>query len=404
MPTDLENARLMLLCLQFSTATTFDYKKIGEECGISAGAASKRMSRLKKAIKEGKETNLDVRYLWSCIRLSDMDNVDFKAVGAELSLNPGAASKRWSRLKQALERGETGSTGPATGADVGKQGGARNGKKRQNAEIASDQEPDAANAKKAKSKPGTTRKTKVEEKIGNDDDGAAEPLREAVTTGAKNKKSTVDADTDVTRVTAETPKAKSAPRLRRPRPLTDEEIYKKLDVDEAEILEKRSMGPNPVRAYPKAHNLTDTFHALRTPDGKEVAPISGVFDNIISPGGAPAGGYPTPTDNRVLPSEQQQQNKPNSQEIFAEDAMMSPSGGGGSTADSTITADQQSSTKNSKSNGSVVGDDWFQVPQNLPNPFVDSGANGGGRAARVDYMSAFFLSNDDVPGDDEEYC
>lgn len=33
------------------------------------------MSRLKQAVKEGKENGLDVRYLWSCIQHSDMNNV-----------------------------------------------------------------------------------------------------------------------------------------------------------------------------------------------------------------------------------------------------------------------------------------------------------------------------------------
>lgn len=55
----------------------FDYKKIGEACGISAGAASKRMSRLKQAVKSGKESGLDVRYLWSCIQNSDIKDVSF---------------------------------------------------------------------------------------------------------------------------------------------------------------------------------------------------------------------------------------------------------------------------------------------------------------------------------------
>lgn len=56
-------------------AFQFDYKKIAEACDITAGAASKRMSRLKQAVKAGKETGLDVRFLWSCIQNSDMKDV-----------------------------------------------------------------------------------------------------------------------------------------------------------------------------------------------------------------------------------------------------------------------------------------------------------------------------------------
>ncbi|KAK0645115.1 hypothetical protein DIS24_g8225 [Lasiodiplodia hormozganensis] len=489
MPTDLDNAKLMFLCLKFSTATTFDYKKIGEECKISTGAASKRMSRLKQAVKEGKENGLDVRYLWSCIQHSDMNNVDFKAVGEELSLNAGAASKRWSRLKMALERGETGSTTAA--APGGKQGNGSNGKKsatsnrkRQNAETADNEGDDAGAFKKAKRNP-STRKVKTEEH--NDDDGndAAETYEsddtaEGIVIPGLDKKPTtivkksapalsqMAATTDgpvktstflFTAAPDSPPSPASAPPRRRRgrRPLTEEEVYRKLDVDEAEEHARRSMGGATSRTYPKSHNLRDTFASMRTPDGKQGGgATANAFDDVAIPGendddadgsSVPPGRYSTPENNNnsASPPKQQQKKKHTVNEVFAaiaDEAMKSPSGAeerqrmkqikeaeresnGGSKsrvatptnpmtpATATFAANNaddanQPSLANVSVNignngggrlsgGSAGGnDDWYRVPQNLPNPFFGPplGESLG------DDESSFFK---DAMGDDVEY-
>ncbi|KAL1651955.1 hypothetical protein SLS58_000078 [Diplodia intermedia] len=429
MPSDLENAKLMFLCLQFSTATAFDYKKIGDECGVSAGAASKRMSRLKQAVKAGKEgAGLDVRYLWSCIQHSDMNNVDFKAVGAELGLNPGAASKRWSRLKQALERGETGSAAPANGAPGGKKGSADSnkkppagGRKRQNTEAADDEDLGNGSVKKAKGNPSTARKIKAEEN-GNEDDNSdtveddtvndpenkafatskkpAPSRTKAATTGPKKKSSTANADVATGPTLGE---ANSAPPAlhRRRRPLTDEEIYQKLNVDEAEELEKRHMGPHR-SAYPRAHNLTETFQALRTPDRKGTAAI---FADIAIPnenggGGGDKddvtllGGYPTPINTGSSPSKLKEMNKPTVEDVFsaiAEEAMKSPSA-----AEERARLKQQKVKEEANTSGHEQSPDWFQVPQNLLNPFIDGSATPANHGS-------FFSSDEDETGGDEEY-
>lgn len=76
------------------------------------------MSRLKQAVKEGKENGLDVRYLWSCIQHSDMNNVralhfrfDFQlSFSMHLGTQRPSAHSRASLSNRPYSRSENGSS------------------------------------------------------------------------------------------------------------------------------------------------------------------------------------------------------------------------------------------------------------------------------------------------------
>lgn len=126
-------------------------------------------------------------------------------------------------------------------------------------------------------------------------------------------------------------KAKSTPRRR---PLTDEEVYAKLEVDEAVENELQNLQPGR-HAYPKNHNLLETFEAMRTPDKQKASsstPSSNSNDSLFSvtmpyttPMGTP---FPTRNVNEVLTS-------------LSEEAMRGPSG-----AEERLKREQQAADNN----------------------------------------------------------
>jgi hypothetical protein len=97
---------------------------------LKKGAVSKRWSRLKKAMENGEAPGGSVyKFLWLCLRHSDRDKVsthcqrplhtgifsahvliiaqamDWKVIADQCGTTAGAASKRYSRMKQAFESG-----------------------------------------------------------------------------------------------------------------------------------------------------------------------------------------------------------------------------------------------------------------------------------------------------------
>ncbi|GME27260.1 putative mannan endo-alpha-mannosidase dcw1 [Neofusicoccum parvum] len=368
MPTELENAKFMFQVLQFSNATGFNYKVIGDACNISAGAANKRMSRLKQAVKAGKETGLDVRFLWSCIQNSDMGTINFQTLGAELNLSAGAASKRWSRLKQTLERGEMGAPAPSKGGGAaGKKetgAGSGAGRKRKAAEAEND-EGDGSVAKKGKNDTAASSKIKNE-----DDDNDAAELTKPATSNKKAAVRKAAATGPKKAVSKDVREVKSTPPRRRN--LTDMEVYAKLGVDDAEQEIKTERD----HAYPPHHSLLQTFQALQTP-GRASAGAS-IFRAAAPQSEATS--YPTPEDSA------EGSNERTAYDVFttiSEEAMKSPSG-----AERRLQREKE-----------AEWDNELDRTANMQNPFVAFGEDSVCEAA----VNTSFFSADE-PGDDEEYC
>ncbi|EKG13390.1 hypothetical protein MPH_09416 [Macrophomina phaseolina MS6] len=384
------------------------------------------MSRLKQAVKAGKETGLDVRFLWSCIQNSDMKDIDFGAIGKELDLTSGAASKRWSRLKQALERGGTGATAPAKGADQAYKGSKKAaggaGKKRKSSEDETDEEGGKPEVKKERRMSAAAIASKLKAEA--DDD--SEPEHEASTEDAE---AAVDADDEDTAVHDNKPatakkkkpapmkpatagpkksttaiavaerKTKSTPRRR---PLTDKEVLAKLGDEEAANDELQKIAPGR-RAYPKSHNLLETFQALRTPgkngDGDEESPTH--FGTLLS--------YPAPIDSA--------EPKHTTDDILAaisEEAMKMPSA-----AEERLKRDKQQAAQINDAAATAAQQQQFPAgEENQPNaaiaasgpsedlqasPWYSVSPHWADQAGTSAYGSVSFFAEQGEPDPDEQY-
>ncbi|KAF1964593.1 hypothetical protein BU23DRAFT_575567 [Bimuria novae-zelandiae CBS 107.79] len=115
MPTEEENVQYLYLVLTNGGPPTLDWGPICAELGVNQGAASKRWSRLKQALEAGKPAGAQAyQTLWTVFKHSRREGaLDWKAIASKCGTTPGAASKRYSRMKQAFEKGEN-ATPPAT--------------------------------------------------------------------------------------------------------------------------------------------------------------------------------------------------------------------------------------------------------------------------------------------------
>ncbi|KAF2143819.1 uncharacterized protein K452DRAFT_317255 [Aplosporella prunicola CBS 121167] len=112
MPTDTDNVKFLLLCMEHGGASTTDHAAVAAALNITAGASNKRLSRLRIAAADGKPADkAAVEFLYQCYKASNVGKVDHKAVGEAFDIKPGASSKRFSRLKDALEKGNYSGTG-----------------------------------------------------------------------------------------------------------------------------------------------------------------------------------------------------------------------------------------------------------------------------------------------------
>ncbi|KAF2121531.1 hypothetical protein BDV96DRAFT_594722 [Lophiotrema nucula] len=114
MPTDEENVQYLYLVLTHGGMPTIDWDKVTEDLELKKGATMKRWSRLKAAMTEGKPAGpTAATFLWLLVKHSARDKaMDWNEVAEKCGTTPGAASKRWSRLKQSIENGD----GPPTPA------------------------------------------------------------------------------------------------------------------------------------------------------------------------------------------------------------------------------------------------------------------------------------------------
>ncbi|KAL5115659.1 hypothetical protein ACEQ8H_006458 [Pleosporales sp. CAS-2024a] len=108
MPTEQENVQYLYLVLTHGGAPTIDYDAVSDAMQLSRGAVSKRWSRLKKAMEQGEAPGPSVyRFLWLCVKHSNRDkSLNWNEIAAHCNTTAGAAAKRYSRMKQAFENGD----------------------------------------------------------------------------------------------------------------------------------------------------------------------------------------------------------------------------------------------------------------------------------------------------------
>ncbi|KAF2690415.1 hypothetical protein K458DRAFT_427152 [Lentithecium fluviatile CBS 122367] len=115
MPTEEENIQYLYLVLTAGGAPTIDMAAISKALNVSAGATSKRWSRLKQAMEGGKNPGSSAyEFLWLCVKHSSRDKVpDWNDIAQKCGTTSGAASKRYSRMKQAFEKGDAAPSTPS---------------------------------------------------------------------------------------------------------------------------------------------------------------------------------------------------------------------------------------------------------------------------------------------------
>ncbi|KAF2855764.1 hypothetical protein T440DRAFT_535948 [Plenodomus tracheiphilus IPT5] len=106
MPTDVENIHYLYLVLTNDGAPSIDWTAVGAAMELKPGAVSKRWSRLKQSMEKG-ETPATSCYpfLWLCVKHNKRDKPpNWADIATKCNTTQGAASKRYSRMKQAFEQ------------------------------------------------------------------------------------------------------------------------------------------------------------------------------------------------------------------------------------------------------------------------------------------------------------
>ncbi|OAL54452.1 hypothetical protein IQ07DRAFT_269462 [Pyrenochaeta sp. DS3sAY3a] len=107
MPTEQENVLFLYQVLTNDGAPVIDWDAVAAELGLEKGAATKRWSRLKKAMDDGANPSpTSYALLWLCIKHRTHNTpMNWADIAGTCHTTPGAASKRYSRMKQAMEAG-----------------------------------------------------------------------------------------------------------------------------------------------------------------------------------------------------------------------------------------------------------------------------------------------------------
>ncbi|KAF2032613.1 hypothetical protein EK21DRAFT_109685 [Setomelanomma holmii] len=114
MPTDEENVQYLYLMLAHAGPPIIDWDAVGAAMDLKKGAVTKRWSRLKQSMEKGEQPGGPVyQFLWLCLKHSTRDKrltveraVDWQEIADACGTTSRAASKRYSRMKQAFETGE----------------------------------------------------------------------------------------------------------------------------------------------------------------------------------------------------------------------------------------------------------------------------------------------------------
>ncbi|KAH7394935.1 hypothetical protein DE146DRAFT_615947 [Phaeosphaeria sp. MPI-PUGE-AT-0046c] len=107
MPTEEENTQYLYLILTHGGNPTVDWDAVSAAMDLKKGAVSKRWSRLKKSMEAGEAPSGSVyKFLWLCVKHSPRDKApNWNEIAEKCGTTSGAASKRYSRMKQAFEAG-----------------------------------------------------------------------------------------------------------------------------------------------------------------------------------------------------------------------------------------------------------------------------------------------------------
>ncbi|KAF2273584.1 uncharacterized protein EI97DRAFT_480598 [Westerdykella ornata] len=136
MPTEEENVQYLYLVLTAGGTPTIDWSAVTADLApLKIGAVKKRWSRLKQALEQGKNPGPSAQQLlWLCVKHSSRDKpLDWNLIAEKCNTTPGAASKRYSRMKQAFESG-TAVPPASASATNGKSSGAAARSKRKRAD------------------------------------------------------------------------------------------------------------------------------------------------------------------------------------------------------------------------------------------------------------------------------
>ncbi|KAF7954860.1 uncharacterized protein EAE97_000119 [Botrytis byssoidea] len=100
-----DDIKLLIAVFMQWRSARIDTNKLGEDLGINGGAAGMRLFRLKARLRTGEgTTNADGALLTAIINQEKrLPRLDYKLLGADLEINPGAAAMRWWRYKGRLE-------------------------------------------------------------------------------------------------------------------------------------------------------------------------------------------------------------------------------------------------------------------------------------------------------------
>ncbi|KAH9874616.1 hypothetical protein IAQ61_003806 [Plenodomus lingam] len=105
MPTDSENIHFLYLILTHGGAPNINWAAVATAMDLKSGAVSKRWYRLKQSMDKG-ETPAASNYpfLWLCVKHDKREHQpNWPDIAHKCGTTPGAASKRYSRMKQAFE-------------------------------------------------------------------------------------------------------------------------------------------------------------------------------------------------------------------------------------------------------------------------------------------------------------
>ncbi|KAG9203965.1 hypothetical protein G6514_002126 [Epicoccum nigrum] len=108
MPTESENVKFLHLVLTDNGPPAVKWDNVCKELDLDKGAATKRWSRLKQSIDKGEEAPASAKQLlWLMLKnsaLNEGKKFNWVKIAEACGSTPGAVSKRWSRLKLSIER------------------------------------------------------------------------------------------------------------------------------------------------------------------------------------------------------------------------------------------------------------------------------------------------------------
>ncbi|KAF2129474.1 hypothetical protein P153DRAFT_431425 [Dothidotthia symphoricarpi CBS 119687] len=129
MPTEAENIQYLYLVLTQGGAPNINWPAVATALSLNKGAATKRWSRLKNAMDKGDAPSASsYAFLWLCVKYSSRDKpLNWVDIAEECNTTPGAASKRYSRMKQVFEQGDAVPGSPASRAGTPRKSRAKSG-------------------------------------------------------------------------------------------------------------------------------------------------------------------------------------------------------------------------------------------------------------------------------------